>query len=210
MSEITTGVRAPLSAPAVYELWSRLVGGKRARSTLVKEHVRPRGGARVLDLGCGPGELFPDLGAVEYVGIDISESYIARARKRFGSQASFVVGDATDLPAESQKFDLAIAFGVLHHVDDAGAEEIFRGVNETLLPQGRFVTVDPTFTPDQSRFARATISRDRGQHVRVPADYIALASSAFGCVKAVVRSDLLRIPYTHCVLECEHQLPPQS
>jgi SAM-dependent methyltransferase len=202
MGERSTGARAVLSVPLVYELWSRLVGGKRGRSTLVREHVRPRAGERVLDLGCGPGELLPFLGDVRYVGVDISEQYIARARERFGERAEFRVGDATRIGPDLRGFDLVIAFGVIHHLDDAGAVRLFRGAVDALPDGGRVVTVDPTYAPGQGRAARAVIARDRGQHVRGPKEYERLAREALSTVETVVRHDLLRIPYSHCILEC--------
>jgi hypothetical protein len=64
------------------------------------------------------------------------------------------------------------------------------------------VTVDPVFEPGQHRIARTVISRDRGQHVRTKERYAELARTAFGEVGVTVRHDLLRFPYSHCILEC--------
>jgi SAM-dependent methyltransferase len=204
MSQVTTGARAILSHPIVYEVWSEIVGGRRGRSTLVREYVRPHADQpRVLDLGCGPGELLEYLPAsVNYVGVDISPAYIARARSRFGSRAQFRVGDVTAIDEDLRDFDVVIAFGVVHHLDDGQAQNLFRGAAMSVKPEGRAIIVDPTRTPDQGGAARAVIARDRGQHVRGPDGYAALASFAFDEVATNVRDDLLRIPYTHCVLEC--------
>jgi SAM-dependent methyltransferase len=201
MSERTTGFRAVLSRPAVYELWSRLVGGERSRSTLVREHVRPWPGARVLDLGCGPGDLVRHLGEVRYVGVDVSEPYIERARRLYGDRAEFRVGDATRLGDDLRGFDIVVAFGVLHHLDDEGARRLFDNAAAALGEGGRLVAVDPTFEEDQHLVARYVIARDRGRHVRTPGEYARLAQETFPGATAASRSDLLRIPYTHCVLE---------
>jgi SAM-dependent methyltransferase len=203
MSQITTGVRSILSRPAVYELWSRAVGGKRGRSTLIREHVRPAPGARVLDLGCGPGELLEFLPRdIGYVGIDISEEYIERARERFGGRAEFHVGDATLMARDLGSFDLVLAFGVLHHLDDEQSRGLFAVARSVLHDGGRAVTVDPVYDAGQSPLARAVIARDRGQHVRRQDAYARLAETSFARVATTVRSDLLRIPYTHCIIEC--------
>lgn len=201
--EITTGVRSVLSRPSVYELFSRAIGAHKARTRMVSDHLRIPPGARVLDVGCGPGDLHPYLGDVDYVGIDISPSYIASAETRFGGpKAEFRVGDATAIPDDLRDFDVAIATGVMHHLDDDQVRAMVRGIAAALRPEGRFVDLENAFVPDQHRFARALIERDRGQHVRTPEAYVALAGSAFGSVTPTVVHDLLRIPYTHCILEC--------
>jgi SAM-dependent methyltransferase len=203
VSEVKTGLRAILSHPLIYELWSGMVGGKRGRSALVREYVRPAADARVLDLGCGPGELRPYLpSGVSYVGIDISPTYIARAHDRFGSTASFRVGDATAIDHNLSEFDLVLAFGVLHHLSDDQASELFHGAARALKPDGRLIAVDPAHTANQGRMAAGVIARDRGQHVRTPEEYVQLAARAFAAVDLDVRGDLLRIPYTHCILDC--------
>jgi SAM-dependent methyltransferase len=198
-----SGVRGILSSPTVYELWSRLVGGERGRSTVVRDYVRPHPGARVLDLGCGPGELVEHLGDIHYVGVDVSDRYIARARHAFGDRAEFRVGDAARLDDDLCDFDLVLAFGVIHHLDDQSAFRLLRGAKAALGPRGRFVSVDPAVISDDRAAARVLVSRDRGNYVRDPAAYKRLAETTFDRVQCDVRRDLLRIPYTHCVLECE-------
>lgn len=202
MGETTTGIRAMLSSPLVYEIWSRALGRSGGREDLVEEYVRPAPGQRVLDVGCGPGNQLPFLGDVVYVGVDFSEAYIERAKERWGARGEFRVGDATALDEDLRDFDIAIAFGVLHHIDDDGVRAMLAGIAGALKPGGHLMTIDPTFAPGQSRAARAVVSRDRGQHVRPPRGYAALAREAFGEVDTTVRGDLLRIPYSHCILEC--------
>jgi SAM-dependent methyltransferase len=198
-----SGVRGILSSPKVYELWSRLVGGERGRGAVVREYVRPGRDARVLDLGCGPGELVRYFSNVDYVGIDLSEEYIEHARRVFGDRAEFRVGDATRLDDDLGDFDLVVAFGVIHHLDDQGALRLLTGAKAALVPGGRFVSIDPVLVSDDRAVARLLVSWDRGSQVRSPEDYKRLAEASFERVRYDIRQDLLRIPYTHCVLECE-------
>jgi SAM-dependent methyltransferase len=206
MTQVTTGTRGVLSLPIVYELWSRIVGGEHGRSIFVREHARPGANARVLDLGCGTGELLNHLPkSVSYIGIDISPEYIARANTRLRTHAEFRVGDATIIDYDGpDNFDLVIAFGVLHHLDDTQVGALFTNAIDKLAPRGRTVTVDPVFAPGQSRVARMLMRRDRGQHVRTQEAYVALADPIFRSVQSSVYHNLLRIPYSHCVLECEN------
>lgn len=203
MAQTTTGIRSVLSQPAVYDLWSRMVGGRRAQTLIVRDHVRPSPGMRLLDLGCGTGELLEFLDDVAYVGVDLSEDYVARARETFGEQGEFHVGDVTSFEPEAASFDVSVAIGVLHHLDDAGARRLFATAARSLRPGGRMVTVDPTLIERQHPLARFVIERDRGDDVRGPEGYAALASGSFATVRCSTRTDLVRIPYVHCVLECE-------
>jgi hypothetical protein len=56
--------------------------------------------------------------------------------------------------------------------------------------------------PEQSGMARWIIKLDRGNHVRTRDEYIALASRQFRNVRVTILHDLLRIPYTHIIMEC--------
>lgn len=206
MAQVTTGIRSVLSHPAIFQSFQRLVGGERARTQLIRDYIRPQAGMRMLDIGCGPGEMFAHMPMLAYTGLDISEPYIEHARERFGERAEFRVASGAQLPSDLAGFDLAIAIAVLHHLDDDEARSLFSGAAAALGPEGRFVSIDGLYAPDQSRAARAVISRDRGRHVRDEAGYTALAKTAFGSVRAVRRDDLLRIPYTHLILECSAPL----
>ena len=201
MAQTESGLRDVLSRPRAYELWSRLVGASHARSIVAREYIRPAPDDRILDLGCGPGELVGYLGGARYLGIDISEAYIARARRVYGHRAEFRVSDVTALDDDLGEFDLAVAFGLVHHLDNAGAERFFSAVALALRPGGRLVTVDPVLAPGERWLARFVIAHDRGRHVRTVDEYARLAKFALTDVRAAVRRDLLRIPYTHCVLE---------
>jgi SAM-dependent methyltransferase len=195
--------RSLLSLPAVYSLFRRLVGRDGARSVYAREHLRLQPGQRVLDIGCGTGDILQFLPPVDYVGYDISPRYIERARRRFGQRGEFhcgAVGDAL-LPGAC-RYDLVIAHGLLHHLDDDAARKLFRAAKRALKPGGRLVTFDGCFSEDQSVAARLFLSLDRGKHVRERCAYEGLARGDFDAVRSFVRHDLIRIPYTHLIMEC--------
>lgn len=201
LGERTSGLRSVLSSPRLYEIFQMAVGAGGYRERLVREHICPAPGMRVLDIGCGPGSMLDWLPDVRYVGFDPSPAYIAAASARFGGRGSFLVGGIDDLSnADLGRFDLVMAQGVLHHVDDETGSRLFALAARVLDPGGRVITIDPCLSPAQSRSARALITRDRGRHVRTAQDYRILAAAVFGDVAVEERSDLLRIPYTHAIV----------
>jgi len=76
-------------------------------------------GARLLDVGCGFGDLLPWLRArgarPRYTGLDITPSMIERCRKRFNEggegSARFIVGDALNWQPDGE-YDYVIASGI--------------------------------------------------------------------------------------------------
>ena len=67
---------------------------------------------------------------------------------------------------------------------------------------GRLITFDGCYGDGQSKVAKLIVGMDRGQNVRDRNGYETLARGIFSDVKVHVRHDMVRIPYTHIVLEC--------
>jgi len=198
-------VKSLLEKPALYELFSRVVGAQSSRETFVKTYVRPSPGDQVLDVGCGPADILEHLPGVDYFGFDISPPYIESATRRYGDRGRFFcerVSEARAFLEREGRFDIVLAIGILHHLDRAEALDLFALAKRALKPGGRLVTLDPCYAPGQSAFARYLASRDRGQFVRTEAEYRGLAGRDFPSVVSSVRHDLLRMPYTHIILEC--------
>jgi cyclopropane fatty-acyl-phospholipid synthase-like methyltransferase len=170
--------------------------------TLVSEYVQPTVGARILEIGCGPGTILGYLPQVDYLGFDLSSEYIEMARKRF-PDARFVCERVSQFSLNKQEsFDVVLALGIVHHLDDQEAKQLFQIAYDALRFGGKMITFDGVWTNDQSRVARWLLSRDRGEHVRKESEYVNLASQVFTNIKASVRHDLIRIPYSHLILEC--------
>ncbi|MGH3412884.1 MAG: class I SAM-dependent methyltransferase [Marmoricola sp.] len=203
MAQRTSGLHAVLSNPLVYSTFQKVVGSAGVREELVDNHVRPRPGLRVLDVGCGPGDLVTYLPGVAYTGSDLSSAYIAAAQRNYGHLGRYEVGDVVDLVADGLgEFDVIIAKSLLHHIDEDQALHLFDVARSALAEGGRMVTLDAAYTPDMSRASRFVVSRDRGQSILSPEGYERLASSAFGDVTVSVHHDLLHIPYTHIFMDC--------
>lgn len=196
-------LKSLLAFPSLYESFIGLVGGSKARSIYAKEYIQAISGNRVLDIGCGPGDIVQYMPSIDYVGFDMNQKYIDSAVHNFKGRGLFVCGKVGEMLVDKPgSFDIALATGVLHHLSDNEALELFKTAKEALKSGGRLVTLDGCFVSGQSKIARFLISNDRGQFVRTKEDYLKLASSVFSEINVNIRYDLLRIPYTHIILEC--------
>jgi trans-aconitate methyltransferase len=97
--------------------------------------------SRILDVGCGTGELAERLAELapdgRVVGIDASGSMIREAKLRHPG-VTFVECAAQDLTRELGCFDLAVSTAVLHWVPESDHDLVLRRVREVLVPGGVF------------------------------------------------------------------------
>ncbi len=202
MAQITSGIHAILSHPFVYSAFQTLMGGHQARTRFTKDFIKPAPGMKILDIGCGPADILNYMPPADYYGFDISESYIAQARNKYGNRGTFYCqylaeADLEALPA----FDMVLALGLIHHLDDAQAKSVMQLSYKALKPGGRLVTIDPCLESSQNPIARFLIQNDRGQNVRDKAGYESIANQVFNSLRLEVRHQAW-IPYTHCLMEC--------
>lgn len=180
MTQITHGVRAILSQPVIYSSFQRIMGAHRFRIRFVEEFVRPSSGCAILDIGCGPADILEYLPVVDYWGFDISEAYIEKAKKRYGLRGKFHRKELTRSDVKQMPpFDIVLALGLLHHLDDEGAVNVMRLASLALKPGGRLLTVDPCLDTGQNPIARFLVKNDRGRNVRTMAGYASIASAVF-------------------------------
>lgn len=101
------------------------------------ELLAAKAGERVLDLGCGTGQLTSQIAAAgaEVVGIDRSEEMVAQARRNY-PHLRFDVADARTFQVE-RPVDAVFSNAVLHWVKPAAA--VVDRVWQALGPGGRFV-----------------------------------------------------------------------
>jgi len=96
-------------------------------------------GARVLDLGCGTGDLLAALEPSFGVGVDLSSAMIDRARSKH-PDLTFCVGDAEDdgfLTAIEGPFDYIVLSDTVGLLDDI--ETALSGLHRLCTPESRLV-----------------------------------------------------------------------
>jgi trans-aconitate 2-methyltransferase len=106
--------------------------------------IEPCRGGRVVDLGCGTGELTRALhertGASTTLGIDSSEAMLARSKPHAGGGLSFKLEDIAEW-APPEPVDLVFSNAALHWVDDH--HELFARLTAALRPGGQLAVQMP-------------------------------------------------------------------
>ena len=104
------------------------------------ERIKAGRGARICDIGCGPGRylknLLEDYPDNDYYGVDLSESVLAELDKRVTAKQ----GSLTNVPYKDEFFDMVYTCEALEHaVNISGAvRELWR----ITKPGGRVVVID--------------------------------------------------------------------
>jgi ubiquinone/menaquinone biosynthesis C-methylase UbiE len=101
-------------------------------------------GARVLDVGTGPGRVPLEIAracpGLRVEGLDLSTEMVSQARRNavdagLDDRVLFTVGDVADLPYADATFDLVVSTMSQHHWADAGAG--LRELRRVLRPGGQ-------------------------------------------------------------------------
>jgi ubiquinone/menaquinone biosynthesis C-methylase UbiE len=101
-------------------------------------------GKIVLDIGCGPGNIFATLGGKPklLIGVDVAATSLKLAKKQGYLP---LLADANDLPFQSHFADIVVLNATLHHCVDM--EAVLREAARLVKPGGLLVTDhDPQFS----------------------------------------------------------------
>jgi ubiquinone/menaquinone biosynthesis C-methylase UbiE len=123
---------------------------------------------RIVDLGCGTGQLtrrlrqeYPD---AEIVGLDYSDGMLDQAAERIDGEAQLVQADAQQLPLRSATTDLVVCTESFHWYPDQAAAAA--GLIEVLRPGGQILIASIAAVTDLGEFAVRRLSNSGGQPIR--------------------------------------------
>jgi SAM-dependent methyltransferase len=132
--------------------WDYLADSSEAhRYGVLAGYARKSGAHHILDIGCGNGLLYRELGGPSfngsYLGIDWSISALPRGPH--GAGHNFICGDASNLPLRST-FDLIVLSEVLYYLPDP--EATVRELRKMLRPTGLLLI--SVYQPPENRPSR--------------------------------------------------------
>ena len=159
----------------------------RERDRDILRLTRPSRDQVTLDLGSARGDVCFLLAPLvkEAIGVDASPRALELAEteriRRGLDNVRFVEGDVATLSAlPDRSIDVAGAFDLLEHVDDATVRQMLRALGRVLKPGGRFVA----YTPNREHYverlkAHDVLLRQFPQHIAVrrPREIAALLAS---------------------------------
>ncbi len=124
--------------------------------------VRPRSAMRIVDLGCGTGQLtrrlHEQLLARETLGLDRSEAMLERARPLAGGGLRFEVADIARWPDSGALYDLVVSSAALQWLPDHPA--LLARLTGALAPGGQLAVQMPANFDHPSHVVAAEIARE--------------------------------------------------
>lgn len=186
-----------------YNLYQDLIGSKHFLCILVNEYIKPQQGQKILELGCGAGNVyavFPEKN-LRYLGVDNSENYIHHAKKKFPEQ-SFICADVTKDFAVDEISDTVFAEAIISALPDNQLVEMFKLLKNICDDHTKIVFSDMNYRDSASKFQCFLMKHERNQFIRSKSEYVKLLTEFFNIDKISVIKHPYRIPYEKIIFEC--------
>ena len=152
-----------LRSPSVYIRWQRMLGADRLRQICLDDFLKLREG-EPSSISVAVLDIFWIICLRSIMSASIPSRAISNMPSSITRTAGvFSASIYLAHVAKFKPFDAIMLMGIIHHVDDAVAEDLFGLLAKCVAPHGRVVTLDPCFTPTQSRFARWVAQADRAK-----------------------------------------------
>ena len=149
----------------------------------IQQAINPIEGHKLLDAACGTGILKPCCSPAWYVGIDIDTKRVTEARNQYKT-VDFISSDAGKLAFKKNSFDIILASGLFHHVNDQTAYNILSEFKRVLSADGRVIVIEAIW-PQHRYNLLGVLGRkmDQGNFVRHSWEYESLFKQCFNVDK---------------------------
>lgn len=133
----------------VYDLAIRLLTREHVWRTALLDHVAPRDGERIIDVGCGTGSfallMKRRAPGATIVGLDPDPNILDRAEakaRKAGLAIEWMQGFASDAATSGSQFDKSVSSLVFHQVPTPGKEPGIQAMAAALKPGGELHIAD--------------------------------------------------------------------
>ncbi|HVG24506.1 MAG TPA: methyltransferase domain-containing protein [Thermoanaerobaculia bacterium] len=149
------------------EQYARFAQERKQPFTDLLSLIERRPGMRAVDLGCGTGELTRELhetlAAEKTIGIDDSETMLAKAAPLGGEMLRFEKGDIASF-ASDRPYDLIFSNAAFHWIPDH--EELLTRLTNFLSTRGQLAVQMPANDGHPSHVVAAEVAREFGAEPR--------------------------------------------
>lgn len=115
----------------------------------IVDYVEPKNGQRILDIGCGPGNLIVEIKKrapkSHVTGLDVDPEILGIAKGKFqiyNIDADIVEESASEMPFVNNRFDVVTSTLMIHHLDHKERKQMMQEVYRVLKPRGKFFLYD--------------------------------------------------------------------
>lgn len=112
---------------------------------LVAGYIPREEGVRILDLGCGSGEVIGEMMRLNprarFIGLDVARTALDLAAERYPQAAFYHITDGSRFPLDDDSVDFLFASEVVEHIYDT--HNAFAEMSRVLAPGGRLLLTTP-------------------------------------------------------------------
>jgi len=99
----------------------------------------------IVDFGCGNGQVIKEIKLInpeaEYIGLDVSEKALEKARKILPNHKFYKIEDGAEFPLNDNSVDFIFSSEVIEHIYDT--ENAFSEIARILKPDGKLLITTP-------------------------------------------------------------------
>lgn len=103
---------------------------------ILKSNIEPN--KKIIQIGCGIGQIIAALNPQSGIGIDISEGMISKAKEKF-PQVRFMVNDVENLKDINETFDYVLLVNVIGDLIDI--QRAFANIKKIITPKTRIIII---------------------------------------------------------------------
>jgi ubiquinone/menaquinone biosynthesis C-methylase UbiE len=164
----------------------------------IRMAIAPMPGSKLLDAPCGTGALYNICLPCSYYGLDIDEDRVADCIQHF-PKGRFSVADASNTKFSDAFFDIILASGLFHHVDDQLAHDILEEFRRVLKISGKIIIVEAIWPRNRFNLV-GWVGRkmDQGDFVRHSKQYFNIFNKHFEITKYTFHK---RLGFDYIIIE---------